>query len=232
MRKILKLKFIAIFLLLTVFLFSCGSKKETTVRFGRYKQTINQEMKDIEWIVLQEDADKKLLLSKEILDCLEYDDTGDDCTWETCSLRAWLNYDFYEEVFNEEEKSKILTTTVVNEANDLYEFVIDGGADTNDKVFLLSINEVRKYFGEGEKIQSGYKIGDKITAKATDYAKLADEDGNVIVTEDENSFYWLRSPGHYPNTASVVDSKGNLLAFGYNVDYAVIGVRPVIWISK
>ena len=113
-----------------------------TVIFGSYPQSdVSGNTKEpIEWIVLDRQGNKTLLLSKYILDCKCYNDVEKDITWENCTLRYWLNNTFYNTVFSSSEKSYIDNTFVIN--NDNASYNTSGGNNTYDNVFLLSIDEV------------------------------------------------------------------------------------------
>ena len=206
-----------------------------SVKFGSYPQSdISGNRKDpIEWIVLDRQDDKVLLLSKYILDCKCYNNELKAVTWETCDLRKWLNNDFYNQAFNGSEQNKIQTTNVINSNNT--EHGINGGNNTNDKVFCLSTDEVERYF-----YKSNMQNEDKRRAtRGTKYAKNKDNMGKqldvVIHKLDKwssgNSRFWLRSPGENLGFASLVDYNGSLFGFGINVDSPYNGVRPALWVS-
>ena len=63
--------------------------------------------------------------------------------YEYSAIRTWLNAEFYESAFTDQEKEYILTTTVDNSLestmNEGGQYVCD---DTQDKVFLLSLSDV------------------------------------------------------------------------------------------
>ena len=67
--------------------------------------------------------------------------------YETSSIRKWLNNDFYNSAFTDSEKKEINTTTLNNDG--YYTSIGKTGYEkldsnsTNDKIFLLSYNEVR-----------------------------------------------------------------------------------------
>lgn len=96
----------------------------------------------IEWIKIDENENGILLISRYVIDCQDYD--SPDGTWENSELRRWLNADFYKWAFSTYEQSFVFSTVVVNEGNKYQR--IDGGNDTSDKVFLLSFEEIQKYF--------------------------------------------------------------------------------------
>lgn len=205
-----------------------------TVKFGMYPQSDENgnNREPIEWIVLERQGEKVLLLSKYIIDCKCYNDELKYVTWENCTLRNWLNNDFYNTAFSSSEQNKILTTNIVNSDNSVCG--TNGGNDTNDKMFCLSIEEIMRYFGNGTKEDYGYQLGKKVVTRGTNYAKAIDNGG--LYVEDGNSKYWLRSPGRDQRYAAYVDyyfdSYGYLDRFGSVVDYRGCGgVRPALWVS-
>ena len=207
-----------------------------TVKFGSYYQNNSYEKEPIEWIVIDRQGNRTLLLSKYILDCKCYNNEYKNVTWETCSLRNWLNSDFYYNAFNSSEQNKILMTNVVN--NDNIDYGTSGGSNTQDKIFCLSIEEVRKYFGQGTKGDYGYQLGKKVATRGTNHAKNVDNYGSKLWVSDDskwyggNSYFWLRSSGYIQSSASYVFYDGYLYTNGYNVGDRNSGVRPALWISE
>ena len=178
------------------------------VTFGRYEQDGNEDNgpEPIKWKILAEEDGKMLLISKYSLSYQPYNEVWTEVTWETCTLRQWLNDDFYNDAFNAAEQELILTTTVSNHDNTNFPAwgVVDGGNDTEDKVYLLSYEEADLYF-------------------SSDYERAT--------TPCE--WWWLRSPGFKPTHAAVVIETGEIYTKGHNVNFNSNdhGVRPVIWIS-
>ena len=82
-----------------------------------------------------------LLISEQVLDTRAYNEESKVITWENCSLRKWLNSEFIDEAFSDEERSKILDTKVTADRDTFYSG--DPGNDTIDKVFLLSVKEAK-----------------------------------------------------------------------------------------
>lgn len=118
-------------------------EKYDTVKFGRYYQgKFGYKKKSIDWIVLEKKEDRVLLMSKYILDCkfmmgiIDGNRWRDVYTWTNSFGRKWLNSDFLDIAFNNNEKEKIIEVQLKNK----YE------GKTNDKVFLLNEEEFRKYF--------------------------------------------------------------------------------------
>ncbi len=114
--------------------------------FGAYEQDNNTSNgdEDIEWIVLAREDDRVLVISRYALDCQRYNASYDSVTWETCTLRKWLNGTFMEAAFSESERAMIPSVTVSADINPNYS--TNPGNSTTDQVFLLSITEADKYF--------------------------------------------------------------------------------------
>ena len=112
-----------------------------TYTFGAYEQdnSTSNGKEAIEWTVLDKDGMSLLLISKQALDCQQYNTSYTDVTWESCSLRKWMNGTFLNKAFNAEEQAQIQNTTVSADKNP--EYNTNPGNATTDKVFLLSINE-------------------------------------------------------------------------------------------
>lgn len=114
------------------------------VYFGNYSKEGGNNKEPIKWRVLSVDGSNAFLMSDNVLDERQYAEIREDnsCTWETSDLRTWLNQDFYQNAFSQEEQAAILTGKVVNEDN--ADTGTDGGNDTEDKIYVLSVNEVCK----------------------------------------------------------------------------------------
>ena len=142
-------------------------------------------------------------------------------TWETCSLRSWLNSTFLTEGFSSLEQKMILKTTVDNSENQgNSEWTTNGGNYTADQIFLLSYAEVGKYFASET---------DR-TCKPTSYVKAQRADISSIITTYGNCTWWLRSPGPVQYWAAVVSPNG-ALGGGSIVYYDRNTVRPAFWID-
>ena len=201
-----------------------GIKARDYISFGRYPQTkAGTDQTPIDWLVLEVKDGKALLVSKYGLDCKRYNEGREDTTWETCSVRAWLNSDFLNTAFNQEEQNVIVTTTVDNSESQRYsEHSTSGGNDTQDKVFLLSYHEVYDVYFPRE--------DDRVCAP-TDYAIKNGAWTNGKKQQDgrDAGAWWLRSPGGNQNYATDVSYNGARVDF-----YADIGdifVRPALWID-
>lgn len=186
------------------------------VTFGAYEQDNNTSngKEDVEWLVLEVKDGKALVVSKYALDCKQYNTSDTGVTWETCTLRKWLNNDFINAAFSSYEKAMIPTVTVSADKNST-----NPGNATQDQVFLLSITEANKYFGSDSARQ----------CKPTDYAFA---NGAYVNSSNGNCWWWLRSPGDYQNTtAALVSDDGDVFEYGCGVYDGTSVVRPALWIS-
>ena len=98
----------------------------------------------MDWRVLDKKDGKVLLLKDNAFGSTPFDEKGQNVTWESSSVREWLNNDFLQESFTENERNSILETTVKNTPNATYK--TPAGNNTKDKFFLLSCDEVAKYY--------------------------------------------------------------------------------------
>lgn len=191
------------------------------VTFGTYPQTeAGNDSTPIEWLVLARDGDKALVISRYALDAVPYNTKYTSVKWETCSLRTWLNNDFYNKAFSGEEKRNIVRSKVTAERNPSYGTT--SGNDTNDNVFLLSITEVNNYFKDDASRMSA----------PTDYAVKngASTDNSYEVDGRASCWWWLRSPGSYSNRAAFGNSYGSVNLYGHMVDNGIDSVRPCVWV--
>ena len=195
-----------------------------TYTFGAYEQdnSTSNGKEAIEWTVLDKDGMSLLLISKQALDCQQYNTSYTDVTWESCSLRKWMNGTFLNKAFNAEEQAQIQNTTVSADKNP--EYNTNPGNATTDKVFLLSINEVEKYFNSDEARKCA----------PTAYAKAQGaytSDSYKTASGAATCWWWLRSPGFTQSCAALVYIGGSVLCNGYGVLNAHDAVRPALWIN-
>lgn len=186
-------------------------------KFGSYEQDNNKSngQEDIEWLVLEKDGTKILVVSKYALDCKPYNTSYTDVTWETCTLRKWLNNDFLGSAFSANEKAMIPTVTISADKNPDYN--TNPGNAMQDQVFLLSITEANKYFSSDSARQ----------CKPTDYAVA----NGAWESDSGNCWWWLRSPGYYQNYAAFVYDVGDVNEYGSFVNIDDDAVRPALWID-
>jgi len=195
-----------------------GLKVGSYIKFGVYEHDNNTSngKGEIEWLVLEVKDGKALVISKYALDCKQYNTSCTDVTWETCTLRKWLNNDFINTAFSDVEKDLIPLVTVSADKNP--ECSTTPGNATQDQIFLLSITEVNKYFNSDSARQ----------CKPTYYAVA---NGAYVKSHNGNCLWWLRSPGFDQNCAANVYRDGDVVESGRSVDDVDIAVRPALWIT-
>ena len=200
------------------------------VSFGMYPQTkAGNDATPIEWLVLARDGNKALLISRYGLDAQPYNKYNASVTWETCTLRTWLNGRFYIKAFSSAEQAAILTTNVDNSKNQCYSgWSTSSGNNTQDKVFLLSYAEANKYFGVSYDNSGNTKSRVAPTAYAIAQGAWTSS-SNKTTDSTYAGWWWLRSPGTYQDYAAIVYFVGSL-DFNY-VDSDSGSVRPALWVN-
>lgn len=178
-------------------------KAGMTIRYGTYEQDgdASNGAEEIEWIILDMKDGKALVISKYALAAKPYHNKNTSVNWETCSLRAWMNGEFYNAAFSETDKAAVSET-------ELSETV-------KDHVFALSYDEVKKYKGDGN-----YKICLPAPTIAENVQKIYGSD---------TCAWWLRSYG--TGGPQVVSWDGSTVAFGWSEDKNDVGARPAMWID-
>ncbi len=184
------------------------------------------------WRVLDIQEDKMLIITEKIIEQRPYHEVYEDITWAECSLRHYLNHTFYES-FEEKDRARILTITNENADNEWYG--TKGGEKTQDRIFLLSMEEaVCKYFGDsssklynpGKNQRYWFERKDMNNSKRTAYYK------------EGIWWWWLRSPGRVSVKAVYIHGDGNIGIQGNNIFKGNIsegkcrgGLRPALWLQ-
>lgn len=211
----------------------------------------------IKWKVLSSDDSKLFLLADQALDCNEFNESYKSVTWETSTIRSWLNGygsksnedgisytsdSFYRDAFTALERGAILTTTVVNEDNSAYQ--TEGGNDTSDKIFLLSLSDaMNEDYGFCPKMQEGSNARNTVESssrwvEATAYAKAmgANPISHDTLTAGNANVWWsLRTPGYnLYNYFEItgVNAYGAASSYGTDVDNGFGGVVPAMYIKR
>lgn len=175
-----------------------------------------------------------LIITEEIIDQRSYHNAYKTITWADCGLRKYLNGEFLDK-FSENDRSRIIKVTNKNLNNQWYG--TNGGVDTQDYIFLLSLEEVCTYFGDslsklhnrGENQRYWYQRKDENNSKRL--ARLHGKQGSW--------WWWLRSPGRDGVKAVYIfGTDGNIGVHGNNIHKGNIsdgrctgGVRPALWIK-
>ena len=148
-------------------------------------------------------------MSKCALDAKPFHEVEDrTVTWAECTLRAWLNGDFYNSAFSDEERARIVQVTNAT-AN---------APDTQDCVFLLSLDELNAYFPD-----EASRIAD-----ATEYAVAQ---GGRVSRETGKTYWWLRTKATPEDAALMVRYDGAVNEFGDSMEADIYTVRPAVWVN-
>lgn len=213
------------------------TKTGDIIVFGSYEQDNDTKngKEPIEWIVLSNNGKDLFVMSKYALDCQPYNIERTDITWEECTLRKWLNGDFYNAAFSASDKKLIKTMNIKN--NDNSEYGTKGGNDTKDDVFLLSLEDmVNSEYGFSSEY-FGYDIARRCAPTSYSVAQgTYREDaswGEEYLTSagEPTCRWWLRSHSNFDYYACIVDGDGDVNSDGSEVARGAIGVRPALYIN-
>ena len=192
------------------------------VQFGQYPQGAKGEVQPLVWRVLAVENGRALLITDKLIDAIPYNKKYTDVTWETCTLRKWMNNDFISQAFSSSQQVQIATVTNQNPNNPEYKTI--GGNATQDRVFALSIDEAKKYFRDDD---------DRMAAP-TGYAKKQGSyvsDSFSLPTGEKTGWWWLRSPGIRSISAANVNNGGIIDQNGGSVISSLGCVRPAFWLN-
>lgn len=202
--------------------FTIGS----TMLFGGYQ-----------WRILDIQDNAALIMTEYMIEQRPYNDYAGEVTWADCSLRKYLNGEFYNK-FTPDEQSKIIQVLNKNQDNQWYG--TRGGEDTMDYIFLLSIQEaVCKYFGDSSKNLQNR------SAKQRYWFQKKDENNSrrSSAFDGYSWWWWLRSPGRDNRRAVYIHGDGNIgiqgngtFRYSSNTIHPLTGdnsggVRPTLWLS-
>jgi len=187
-----------------------------------------------DWRVLDVQHGKALIISEEIIEDRAYHSTRKAITWEKCKLRSYLNGEFFNSLG--QDKSRIVGSKINNPSNPWYG--TSGGNATYDKVFLLSLDEVCRCFGDSGDLKSHkgwYFKGGKYVAEYGKGWFINDQCNDARIAKDSGGsacWWWLRSPGLFPDNAASVGTVGIVNVSGsYDVGWSGGGVRPALWLN-
>lgn len=214
-----------------------GGGQADNVYFGNYYQSNNSTKEPVKWRVLANANGQLFLLSDQNLEVFQYHTENESVTWERSTMRSWLNGygassntggssgidytgdNFLDAAFSAKEQNAIVETAVVNDDN--YGTNGEGGNNTTDRIFLLSIAEAdnRSYFPKYS--SSRYSAN---TPYVADGGRL----GTYMNGEDEGYLdrWWLRSPGFNNSMAAFIEYDGGDVYEGNPVNNKASAVRP------
>lgn len=209
----------------------------------------------LKWVVIDKQNGKALIMTKDIIDYQLFSDS-DDIEWKDTRIRKWLNEDFINKAFSDDEKNKILDTKLnnnykyswskLNSDSDTYE--VYKAEDTIDKVFLLSTDEIIKYFYNNNyniNIADSSCENKNLSTKPTSYASNIKDNnyGTISISTNEkkwnygNSGWALRSMSKLINNEYESGALGldEVMSSGRVGTSRVLnhyyGIRPAMWVS-
>lgn len=191
----------------------------------------------IRWRVLQNDGKTLFVMADKGLDSRAFNVGYDwSITWENCTLRTWLNNDFYNMAFDDEEQ-KIIVLQDVSNAPDPINGHRNSGNDTKDKIYLLSITEVtNQTYGFCENLENTERKlsmdSKSRMMKTSDYAHAM---GAWICTDDRkykgNCKWWLRTSCKYTKDGAMITKSGGIFDIGYHTYILRTAVVPTMHIK-
>ena len=183
-----------------------------TLRMGKYVRKPDEPAEPLAWRVLERTESEVTVITADVIDQVNYNEEAVPAVWETSSLRAWLNGEFFQSTFTPAEQQVI----------ELVDVPAGGGvalpepdaAFTKDRLFCLSAEEAKRLLPTNASRKA------RVTHVA--YEKM------VIVSDDgTGSMWWLRSRGDAPTNAATVYIDGSVDEDGWLVNISRVGVRPV-----
>lgn len=210
-----------------------SAKPGESITFGIYPQTADgTDSTPIQWRVLHNSGKELFILSEYILDCKRYHGELTDITWRDCDLRQWLNDAFYHAAFRAPEKKRVTTTHCTDNG--------EGSPDVEDKVFLLSVNEIQTFTDPGD----GSDTRIRRRTVGTDFAKTEKPDGCCLYVYDKGvekdyiaengekhgcSWWWTRTQlqTEHRSRATFIGARSNIKRYG-QVNLGYYGVRPAL----
>lgn len=163
--------------------------------------------KKIQWIVLRDTGNYILIITKYAVKRIPYNNELCFITWENCSLRSWLNNDFYKNSFSNDERKKIQKMRIPSEIMKDHEF--NPSCETEDFISILNIREYEHFFGKVLHWKCKTYPPEKIPVQC-----------------------WLRNNGLNERHAAFIGRSGTVHGGGSFVNSPRNGVRPIMWISK
>ena len=203
-----------------------GYKQGDTLTFGEYEQDgdTSNGKEPIEWILLDNrEGGSCLMVSKYALDCIPFDDAangsgssnesdpmfGETDAWSHTTSSEWLNDDFYQEAFGDDEKEFIVTYSARCTKDNTMSFY---------NVFMLTDEEAKYYFPTDAERKAG----------ATEYAV-----SRGSYEEDGACGWWLRTEsGSLNDSLPRVSVGGSIIDKPDAADRTDYSVRPAILVRS
>jgi len=238
MKKVLTIIPILILVLLIVVFANLYTKRPKVgdiITFGGQK-----------WRVLDVQGLRAFIVSEQIVQKRPYHSFYADISWEKSSIRYYLHNDYLNTAFTPKEQKRITYSKNITRNNTWYSTY--SGNDTYDKIVLLTINDVVKYFGDSGDLkahkawyvdgeQSAFKDGDMLSigyTESEDGYLLHDQYDSGRIAKEANGnagWWWTRTPGFDTYSVAVIDSDGTIRMNGRIASDTKGGMRPAMWVK-
>ncbi len=217
-----------------------GTDKEVkvgdVVTMGEYSHNRNPSSSflskfPIKWLVLEKEGNRALLVSLFNVNVypfitddeyFEIVDRGELVCWKSSFVRTWLNEGLFQWIFTDEEEACVCASEIHTPNNPVYG--TDGGEDTIDYLFLLSIEEVEKYFPTDETRKT--QIVPDVDMEQYDLMP-----GTHTLNTTDYYDWWLRSPGYKEAFFASVGRFGDIMVEGQWSSDEEVSVRPAMWVD-
>ena len=206
--------------------FAENNQEQDTLVFGHYSNSFLDnswvsEKHPIEWLVLAHNENKALVLSKYGLFSATYLFNKDQGSWKTSNIRSLLNRDFFRRCFNDEEKTRIISTCIFAK-----------NYESEDKIFLLSWKELIQYFSTDEARRCAPADFAATTDKNPFYGdywafQKTYTHNSVSIQGKSTCWWWLRSEDDEASEMPEVNNCGKIQYVQARISNAV---RPAMWI--
>ena len=200
----------------------------------------------IRWRVIALEGGDACLMADRLLDCQPYHAQDGPVSWETSTVRSWLNgypaeensagidyrgKGFLDTAFTPQEREAVLQTRVENRPNGQYG--TDCGRDTEDFIFLLSNDEV---FSSDTAARNGFFAGSghddpAKRFRSTMYAKCRGSWWSSVNGYMGNSFWFMRTNGYTRDSVTYICDFGYIYQRGTISTCEDAGVLPALWID-
>jgi hypothetical protein len=179
-------------------------------------------------------------------DCIPFHGRDEDATWEDSTLRSWLNgyraeankqgkdysgSGFIDRAFTVREREAILPTLCGNPPN--RDYGTDSGRDTEDRLFILSNEEVFEGENAGRYGFHASRDYDDPAKRFTStlYAKCMGAWWSPVEAYAGNSFWFMRTSGYTSRSVTYVCDFGYIYSRGTLATCSDAGVLPAMWID-
>lgn len=114
--------------------------KIARIKVANVGDTVVMGKTNCRWLVIAKEDDRILVISDESVSARAYHTEVGAISWANCSLRTWLNQDYFEKTFTADEASMIMETEIAD--GDEYS---PSSTVVKDRIFLLSPEDAERF---------------------------------------------------------------------------------------